>query len=832
MEGIVTFGEDWLNFYFQSSTSLEILSELLHSMNEMYDSVDFPSITQTPAFANGMPCAAKYAKDNRWYRARLVDVSYNLVYFVDYGNRQMTNLDNVKPLTRTLAELVPPLALPCKIANFQNPYLPSCVSDASLIKIIVYSKTEPFEVSVQIVNQRNNTTQRQINQRTYSNNYRGNNNMMTNGDSNAPGASSSALTNGFHPGGAANRATSSGLTLPPPRPRNFEGGDDSDDEISRAKRQSGASASGRSLPAPRMVRMNNSVSVVGVTGAVSQIYATCGQISGDGIHKHNEFNFNSQETTMRNGPLCVDNLCRLFHIRDRLLFHARFEPPVPGAFVPKSSKPPNGFYQITDVQTPEDSSLLICHAVVTYTSDVGAVLYVRHTQETVFAPMSAFPERIVQKKSNASDFIELGRTVAVRAVHADKFPDLQISAEWLAQSVELLGQVVESQGYMYFVRDNYSVIITEGGLGFGYVYTQNDFVEPNGISMEQWYGTRALFRACVDAPDKDRFGQRWKALMVRLLPEQGKGSYRYAGIFRPSSHHMTDRGGYFRSGGAATATAAITRKAKEFDEHDSEDNFELPEETLAEMRMIGKDLAGIDVLRDSAVVALAPKKADLENLLNESEDPSLLALAQSGIANGTAIQHEQPHALTNGYPEIALASELTPDQIAIVPHDELVTATANVAQRGELNETNIADLLGLDVDDLCLQPVSIYRRPAATAAAASAAPRSNALLDLWEGEFDNPPPQIGNTTDQLGPPTTAAPLSDMSFATSVRFKEAACQTSSAEKPCGDAQDENLLKSEMLALRSSPQSMAKVVAHVMTLDQTMQLKFFPMLANLQ
>lgn len=66
MEGIVTFGDDWMNFYFQSDIAHDVLLELLQSMNDLYDTVDFPSIKQTPAFKNGMPCAARYNKDNRY----------------------------------------------------------------------------------------------------------------------------------------------------------------------------------------------------------------------------------------------------------------------------------------------------------------------------------------------------------------------------------------------------------------------------------------------------------------------------------------------------------------------------------------------------------------------------------------------------------------------------------------------------------------------------------------------------------------------------------------------------------------------------------------------
>lgn len=76
---------------------------------------------------------------------------------------------------------------------------------------------------------------------------------------------------------------------------------------------------------------------------------------------------------------------------------------------------------------------------------------------------------------------------------------------------------------MYFVRENYCVIITEGGLEFGYVFAQNLIVENHGIPMDQWYGMKVMFRACMDTPDRGRFGVRWKALSVQMITELPRG---------------------------------------------------------------------------------------------------------------------------------------------------------------------------------------------------------------------------------------------------------------------------------------------------------------------
>uniref|UniRef100_A0A915KR86 Tudor domain-containing protein n=1 Tax=Romanomermis culicivorax TaxID=13658 RepID=A0A915KR86_ROMCU len=587
MEGIVTFGDDWLNFHFQSISSTEILRDLQFNMNDLYNSIDFPSITQTPAFVTGAPCVARYSKDNKWYRAKLFDISYSVVYFVDYGNKQMTNLENVKPLTRTLAELVPPLALQCTlITDFQNPLLPSFVESSEIIKVTVHSKHEPYEVSVRVPSQPQTNDQSNLN---YGSSVR------QNGRRPAAVTSSSS----YRPSnGAAGRAqTAQGLTLPSVRSSSkFASGDDTEDDIEQMKNQNRRT---------RLVNNGGKLSVTGAAGTVMQMHATCGQIAPTcGPYRVNVFEFNSQESTLDNGVLTVEDLSRIFKTGDKLICNARFEDPLPqGTLVNKISKPPQGYYQVTDIQLVPSSRILICHAIVVFVSNEGIGLYMRNRRESIFAPVSSFPEK--KQDMLMSEFVELGRSVVVRCAPAEQFPDLQVTAEWVALAVEFLGKMVESQGWMYFIRENYSVIITEGGVGFGYLYME-------GVrKLASEYGTRAIFRACIDVPDKQdfRFGTRWKALRVRLIPEHSKGPFRYPGIYRPTPMPFYDD--------------AVLPAAKKTLDDEMEDNFELPEEALEEMRVMGQDQIGIDSLRSGASKPKAFLSEIADNLLNEQEELTL-----------------------------------------------------------------------------------------------------------------------------------------------------------------------------------------------------------------
>jgi hypothetical protein len=57
------------------------------------------SVFCLPYFFSGMPCAAQYTIDNKWYRAKIVDLPGNKmveVFYVDYGNQEVLPCINSK----------------------------------------------------------------------------------------------------------------------------------------------------------------------------------------------------------------------------------------------------------------------------------------------------------------------------------------------------------------------------------------------------------------------------------------------------------------------------------------------------------------------------------------------------------------------------------------------------------------------------------------------------------------------------------------------------------------------------------------------------------------
>merc|ERR1712194_258072 len=72
-------------------------------------------------------CMAKFSEDNCWYRAKVLKRKDGKVevFFVDYGNKDLTTDDKLRPLEPTLStQVISPQALECRLAHL-------LVSDAS-----------------------------------------------------------------------------------------------------------------------------------------------------------------------------------------------------------------------------------------------------------------------------------------------------------------------------------------------------------------------------------------------------------------------------------------------------------------------------------------------------------------------------------------------------------------------------------------------------------------------------------------------------------------------------------------------------------------------------
>jgi len=59
------------------------------------------SVFYKPYFFSGMPCAAQYTIDNKWYRAMVVDLPGKRmveVFYVDYGNQEVLDWNRIRKI--------------------------------------------------------------------------------------------------------------------------------------------------------------------------------------------------------------------------------------------------------------------------------------------------------------------------------------------------------------------------------------------------------------------------------------------------------------------------------------------------------------------------------------------------------------------------------------------------------------------------------------------------------------------------------------------------------------------------------------------------------------
>ncbi|CAF4252633.1 unnamed protein product, partial [Rotaria sp. Silwood2] len=93
-------------FFVQNTLYTHDLEKLAQSMNDYYSTTDPPSILFKPMEMSC--CAARYSVDNRWYRARIKryssETTVELVY-LDYGNNEERNINELRPLDPAFARL-------------------------------------------------------------------------------------------------------------------------------------------------------------------------------------------------------------------------------------------------------------------------------------------------------------------------------------------------------------------------------------------------------------------------------------------------------------------------------------------------------------------------------------------------------------------------------------------------------------------------------------------------------------------------------------------------------------------------------------------------------
>ncbi|XP_051954490.1 LOW QUALITY PROTEIN: tudor domain-containing protein 15 [Xyrauchen texanus] len=103
--------------YFQLDKNTEIIDKMIERVAE-----ESQLLITTSDLDKGNVCLAKYFCDNQWYRAQTQPVQSHQhvsVFFVDYGNKQVSEKNNVMPIPRRAIDLLmtPMQALRCSLSN-------------------------------------------------------------------------------------------------------------------------------------------------------------------------------------------------------------------------------------------------------------------------------------------------------------------------------------------------------------------------------------------------------------------------------------------------------------------------------------------------------------------------------------------------------------------------------------------------------------------------------------------------------------------------------------------------------------------------------------------
>lgn len=101
-------------FFIHLTGADEELEDLMDNLALMYSCEDAPPVVSEPRA--GQPCVALYSGDGSWYRGQILACQGNacVVLFVDYGNEDTVNKENIRELSPELAH-VPVLAHTCSV---------------------------------------------------------------------------------------------------------------------------------------------------------------------------------------------------------------------------------------------------------------------------------------------------------------------------------------------------------------------------------------------------------------------------------------------------------------------------------------------------------------------------------------------------------------------------------------------------------------------------------------------------------------------------------------------------------------------------------------------
>ena len=103
------------DFYIQLVNQETKLNELMEELAVTYED---ETKWKIESVQEGQACCSKFSEDGQWYRAEVLwrDSTGVMVRFIDYGNSEMTPIDNVRNITDELVK-IPPFAYKCKMAS-------------------------------------------------------------------------------------------------------------------------------------------------------------------------------------------------------------------------------------------------------------------------------------------------------------------------------------------------------------------------------------------------------------------------------------------------------------------------------------------------------------------------------------------------------------------------------------------------------------------------------------------------------------------------------------------------------------------------------------------
>ena len=125
-------------FYVQLEVNAEALKSVMMAVEAVCTGV---APLRADQLQVGLPCCAQYSEDGKWYRAKILSLSSNLVevLYVDYGNTDSVSLSSVKPIDPSLVKILNTQAVPCCLCGFQgnmNEHLAAELEEITLDKTL------------------------------------------------------------------------------------------------------------------------------------------------------------------------------------------------------------------------------------------------------------------------------------------------------------------------------------------------------------------------------------------------------------------------------------------------------------------------------------------------------------------------------------------------------------------------------------------------------------------------------------------------------------------------------------------------------------------------